>query len=235
MRLRFAWISLIALVFAMSPLTVHAATVAPIPDDSVYALFTSGGTSTFNPITGELTYTGLLQAVQFPNQILSFTDPLVTAGAILTVDEFFTGTSLDSLFTLDQSAKFLNSLTEITVGGKVVFSEFEKEYDFEENYTVAGGFYTDYKGAFEAVTTADSSVISSPFMEVLASIPSNDSKNPPSTQTLVWNPDGTVNPTARMADPTTTAVPEPSSFWFLGEGALAVVLLASRSKGVSRV
>jgi hypothetical protein len=199
-------------------------------------MFASQGTTTFDPMTGHVTYAGIMQAVQFPNQILSVTDPLVTAGAIFTVDEFFTGASFfTSLSTLDKNAKFLNSLTQITVGGKLVYSEFEKEFDFATIYTVPSGFDVDYQGVNEAVTFVDQSIISSPFLAVLASIPSNDSKNPPATQTIVWNPDGTVNPTARDDDPITkTTVPEPSNFWLLG-GALVGIPIAARIKSGSRV
>jgi hypothetical protein len=223
------YFSLSTLVLATSGLVYADVVPGPLPDNSLYALFTSQGTTTFNTMTGEVTYTGVVQAVQFPNQVLSFSDPLVTDGAIMTVDEFFTGTSFSSLSTLDESAEFLNSLTQITVGGQLVYSEFEPEFEYLTTYTVPTGFDTDYQGTQEAVRSVDN-FISSPF---LASIPLHDSQFPPPTQTLVYDKNGILIPGARNDDPTKTT-PEPGTFWLLG-GVLAAFFSTARIKTELRV
>jgi hypothetical protein len=197
----------------------------PIPDPNLAALFAEGS-GAFDSATGHITFSGPVTAVQFPGEVISLTDPLILAGAVLTVDEFFTGKSLTDLGSLDKNGLLVASSSQITVGGKVVYDETVREFAYKTTYTLSNGFSdVDYQSITPVTRTIDTSVVHSPFLDLLASlaIPSGTT-----TQTLVYDKDGFLVPGARNDD--TQTVPEPGPFRLLMIGLAMVLPFAARGQ-----
>lgn len=197
-----------------------AATIDPVPKPDLAAIFIEGAPS-FDPTTHIFSASGPISAVQFPGMIISTEDPLVLAGAVMTMTSVFTGTALSPLSAVDTTADFINSTTTITVNGSVVYSSFTSQMTFSAFFDTPTGVIGDWSATTASTEAFDLSVIDSPFLSVYAN-PLDGSKPPVKTTTIKWDPTG-KNPTESNDDkePFST-VPEPGAVAQLfGAAALA--------------
>jgi hypothetical protein len=134
----------------------------PVPVPSFIGMF-QGDIGTFDPVTGAFSYSGSITAVQFPGEVVSTTDPLVTNGGVLSQTATFTGR-----FSMDPSGNYLDTTTTITAGSQVVYSSFAPSLTFQTEYNFnSGGIHYVYEEWSGLATTniLNPGVISSPFLD----------------------------------------------------------------------
>jgi hypothetical protein len=201
-----------------------ATTAAPV--DPVPAPLSSGiavaGAANFDPATGSFFKSGPIIAVQFPGEIVSDTDPLVTLGAVLTMSGTFSGTSLDSA-SLDTSGVFTSLTYTVTLGKTLLFRESVSGLDFTGFYTSGGSTGAMWVGPKESVTNAYfDNAAGSPFLAGLdMSPPSPDGKPNTQMQKDAYGMDMWVATPAPVMNPIS---PEPVTF---GVATLGLVVIAA--------
>jgi hypothetical protein len=137
--------------------------ISPFPNPAGFEIFTSGP-ATFDPMTHVVSYSGPIEAVQFPGEILSFTDPLVLFGT-LTETETFTGTAITPLSMLDTTGQIINLTLTITVGNQVVFSHEDGPLTFSGIYSTPNLVIAQWSGkVVPGSMMIDNSTLHSPWL-----------------------------------------------------------------------
>lgn len=203
---RITGVLLVAL--ASAPPCAMAA-VVPVPDNNAFAMFTNPVLN-FDASTGAFSITGELMAVQFPGQVLSYNDPLVTSHAVVTAFGTFSGTSLAPA-TIDMQGVFSMTRT-LSLGGRLLLTEVLPNM----GYTQA---LQEWQGAITA-STYDTTYKGSPWLNSYFSSVSSV---------------GTVKPAPNDVPGTwvldATAVPEPSTGALLMAGVAG--LTCWRRRGIA--
>jgi hypothetical protein len=212
----------LAVVALITPAEAASVMVDPIPINDLVAIFGIGGYYSFDPETHIFVASDPIVAVQFPNQVLSFDDPVVNG--LVIVSGTFSGAAVDPLSKLDTSGMFSGLTTSIYIGGQLAYSEFAGTEKFSAIYPGPNTTVADWEGAPAVVTFIDASLVaSSPFLSLYVNF--HDTSVPDTDTGWVYGtlPDmsqghiGTV-PTKKGA----LSVPEPATTYETG---VALVML----------
>lgn len=197
--------------------------ITPFPDPNVIEFITSGPAS-FDPTTHVFSYSGPIAAVQFPGEVLSFTDPLVLLGMV-TETGIFTGNAISPFSSLDTTGMLLNLTLTITVGGQVVLSQMDRPLSFFGIYTTPSGDHTArWTGlAVPGSLFVDNSTLNSPW---LAQFPLFPFDNPGVDATYTYeDKDGLVRNDSGWGGPA-----EPGTIALFGSGVVLGLARVLRHK-----
>jgi len=204
----------------------------PVPDPNTIGFLLSGDTLSFDPSTGAYSASGRVIAVQFPDEILNQTDPLVLANSIVSVQGTFSGKSFD-LPNIDTNGVF-SLKTSITVDGTLVYSDVRNDLTFAGVFPTAHSSYIEWAGGTMTSQITDRAVIDSPFLNDWLANVLHDTTGPPKPK-----PDWECTPAAggRPASWTLTAqpatVPEPSTLVLYGIAALCFLFYSWWRRGLA--
>jgi hypothetical protein len=210
---RAAMLGIVALVTRVDagPITIN-----PIPLNSVLAIFgsDSGGYYSFDPNTHIFSSSEPIVGVQFLNQVLSFTDPLVNANNTLTINGIFTGSAISPLSQLDTTGVWTTATTSIMVGGRLAFSYTFSNATFDAIFYGTNSADAEWSAATYMVTFEDPSLIAlSPFLSIYA----HDTINPPpGSPDTSWHYTQTDRGLEHSGTSATRTLPEPNTLYETG-------------------
>jgi hypothetical protein len=194
---------------------------SPIPDPSTVAIFDDLTSFSFDPVTHAYYATGPVAAVQLPGEFVVDTDPLITAGAIMTQSGTFTGTGINPFSSFDPTGQLLDYTIQIDVGGQLVFSETFPDMTLFATYTSGDSVTADFVGNASS-KFVDLSVVNSPVLDFFEAGTSKGS------DTYNWVNGQLVHNNSDIA------TPEPGSIDLLLFSVTALAILARRRRAPFR-
>jgi hypothetical protein len=108
---------------------------------------------------------GPIVQVQFPGEVISTSDPIVSPVNVLSISGAYSGQPFTTIASLDKNLVLLNVTVTITSGGRLAYREIFPEERFVAAYTTPNSFIADWGGESTGTKFADFSVLDTPFFE----------------------------------------------------------------------
>ena len=158
-------LSVAVILHALIPLAGASADTIPSLPFPEFAGMAVREEASFDPATGDYGIAGRVAAVQFPGEVLSTDDPVVTHESLLNVSATFTGEDVH-----DPDGVFLDYTAELVIDGELAFRERSDRLAPFDAATTDGLEILIWRGETTSVFT-DPSVIDSPFLDLYFNMP----------------------------------------------------------------